>query len=102
MPTPICKVSIPPREKPCLLNFNEASAPSCLQFGLLPDDDFGADGHALVKVSNIGVDQPEAAGGNGSADRVGPIGAVNAIHGGAEIHCPSPERVAGTTGHEAR
>src|SRR4051794_31100803 len=75
---------------------------SCLQLRLLPDDDLGADRHALVKVSNIGVDQPEAAGGNGSADRVGPIGPVNAIDGGAEIHGPSPERIAGTTGHEAR
>src|SRR3954452_6713703 len=99
MPIPICEISLPPREKSCLLNSMRLA---CLQFRLLPDDDFGADGHALVKVSNIGVDQPEAAGGNGSADRVGPVGAVNAIHGGAEIHGPSPERIAGTTGHEAR
>ena len=34
---------------------------SRLQFRLLPDDDLGADGHALVKVSNIAVDQTEAA-----------------------------------------
>src|SRR6476660_3225442 len=75
---------------------------SRLQFRLLPDDDLGADRNALIEVGNVGVDQPEAAGRNRGAERVGPVGAVNAIYGGAEIHRPRPERVAGTAGHEAR
>src|SRR6476659_9928471 len=74
----------------------------CLQFRLLPDDDLGADGYAFVEVGDVAIDQPEAAGGDGGADRVGPVGAVNAIHRGAEIHCSRPQRVAGTAGHEAR
>src|SRR4029077_4139638 len=73
-----------------------------LQFWLLPDDDLGADRNALVKVGNVGVDQPETARRHSRTDGVGPVGAVNAIHGGAEIHCPRPERVAGSAGHEAR
>src|SRR4051812_34837457 len=72
--------------------------PSCLQFRLLPDDDFDADRHALVKVGNVGINQPEAAGRNGGADRVRPVGAVNAVDRGAEVHGPRPERVAGTAG----
>src|SRR6478736_5051018 len=75
---------------------------SCLQFWFLPDDDLGADRHAFVEVGDVAVDQAEAAGGDGGADRVGPVGAVNAIHRGAEIHRPRAQRVAGTTGHEAR
>ena len=35
---------------------------SQLQFWLLPDDDLGADRNALVKVGDVGIDQPEAAG----------------------------------------
>ena len=73
-----------------------------LQFRLLPDDDLGADRNALVQVGNVGIDQPETAGRNSGADGVGPVGAVNAIHGGAEIHRPRPERIAGPAGHEAR
>src|SRR5258708_33905487 len=53
-----------------------------LQFGLLPDDDLGADRHALIEVGDIGIDQPEAAGGHRGADRVGPVGAVDAVDRG--------------------
>ena len=40
---------------------------------LLPDDDLGADRNALVKVGNVGVDQPETAGRNRGADGVRPF-----------------------------
>src|SRR5436305_1257322 len=73
-----------------------------LQFGFLPDNHLGADGHALIEVGDIGVDQPETARRDGGADRVGPVGAVDAVDGGAEIHRAGAERVAGTAGHEAR
>src|SRR5436190_19174431 len=62
---------------------NEQAPP--LQFRLLPDNHLGADRNALVEVGDVGVDQPEAAGRDGGADGVGPVGAVNAIDGGAEI-----------------
>jgi hypothetical protein len=42
-----------------------------LQFWLMPDDDLGAQRDALVKVGNVGVDQPETAGRNRGADGVG-------------------------------
>src|SRR3954470_11585963 len=73
-----------------------------LQRRLLPHDDLGADGDAVVEIGDVGIDQPEAAGRNGGADRVRPVGAVNAIHGGAEVERAGAERVAGTAGHEAR
>src|ERR1700730_2139094 len=73
-----------------------------LQFRLLPHDDLGADGHALVEVGDIGIDQPEAAGRNLGADRLRPVGAVDTGDGGPEIHRPRPERVTRAAGHEAR
>src|SRR3954453_1033276 len=73
-----------------------------LQFRLLPDNDLGTDRNALVEVGDVGVDQPEAAGRDLGADGVGPVGAVDAIDGGAEIHGPRAQRIAGPAGHEAR
>src|SRR5689334_14864077 len=76
--------------------------PSPSQLGLLPDDDLGANRHAVIEVGDVGVDEAEAAGGDGGADRVRTVGAVDAIDRGAEIHGARAERVAGATGHEGR
>src|SRR6266852_4497349 len=59
---------------------------SQLQFRLLPHDHLGTDRDALIEVGHVGVDQPEAAGGDRGADSVRPVGAVDAIDGAAEIH----------------
>src|SRR6266704_2289341 len=72
-----------------------------LQFRFLPHNNFGADRNAIVEVGNVGIDQPEATGGDRGADRIRPIGAVDAVDGGAEIHRAGAERVAGSAGHEA-
>src|SRR6476619_4362968 len=101
-------ISRPPRNvRMIYLSPNErgkgraTKAASGLQFRLLPDNHLGANRDALVEVGDIGIDQPEAARGNRGADRVGPVGAVDAVDGGAEIHRPRAERIAGTAGHEA-
>src|SRR6266404_8828001 len=76
--------------------------PPRLQFRLLPCDNLGADRNALIEVGDVGIDQPEAARRYRGADGVRPVGAVDAIDGGAEIHRARAERVAGSAGHEAR
>src|SRR5882724_218017 len=73
-----------------------------LQRRLLPHDDLGADRDTVIEVGDVGVDQPEATGRDRGADRVRPVGAVNAVYGGAEIKRAGAERVAGPAGHEAR
>src|SRR5437899_961366 len=75
--------------------------PAPLQLGLLPDDDLGANRHAVIEIGDVGVDQTEAAGGDGGADRVRTIGAVDAIDGCAEIHRARAERIAWAARHEA-
>ena len=69
---------------------------------ILPDDDLGADRHAVVEIRHVVIDQPEAAGRNGLADGLRRVGAVDAVDGVAEIHGARAERVAGAAGHEAR
>src|SRR5216684_2393143 len=73
-----------------------------LQFRFLPHNNFGADRNAIVEVGNVGIDQPEATGRDRGADRIRPVGAMDAVDGGAEIHRSGAERVAGSAGHEAR
>src|ERR1700722_18555504 len=75
---------------------------SLLQFRLLPHDHLGADRHAIVEIGNVGIDQPEAARRDLGADRIRPVGAVDAVDGGPEIHRPRAKRVARPAGHEAR
>src|SRR3954447_23148219 len=72
------------------------------QFGLLAQHHLGADRDAVVEVGDVNIDQAEAARRNFGADRVRPIGAVDAVHRAPEIHRARAERVAGATGHEAR
>src|SRR6266404_3541231 len=76
--------------------------PWLLQFRLLPHDHLGADRNAIIEVGDVGIDQPEATGRDRGADRIRPVGAVDAIDGGAEIERASAERVAGSAGHKAR
>src|SRR6478736_4183570 len=73
-----------------------------LQFRPLPHDNLGADRNAVVEVGDVGIDQPEATGRHRGADRIRPVGAVDAIDGGAEVHGAGAERVAGSAGHDAR
>src|SRR5580693_6236509 len=80
----------------------EESRPRWLQFRLLLHDHLGAHGYAVIEVGDVGIDQAEAAGGDLGADRIGAVGAVDTIDGGAEIHGARPERVARAAGHEAR
>src|SRR5260370_9027311 len=65
-----------------------------LQFGLLPHDDLGADGHAIVEIAHVGVDEAEAAGGDLGAVRIRPAGPVDTVDGVAEIHRTRPARFA--------
>ena len=62
----------------------------------------GADRHPVIEISHVVIDQAEAAGRHGLPDRFRRVGAVDAVHSVAEIHCARSERVAGATGHEAR
>src|SRR5712672_4465518 len=73
-----------------------------LQLGLLPHDYLSADWNAPVEIGDVGIDQPKATGRDGGADRIRPVGAMDAIDGGAEIHCAGAERIARSAGHEAR
>src|SRR5690242_9993330 len=61
-----------------------------------------ADVDAAIKVFDVRIGQPDAARRNEVADGRGLIGAVNAIHGVAEIERARAERVAFAAGHEAR
>src|ERR1700751_2743507 len=73
-----------------------------LQLMLLPNDHLGADGAAIVEIGDAGVDQAEAARGHLGADRVGTVGAVDAVDGSAKVHGACAERIAGAAGPEAR
>src|SRR3984957_3947795 len=98
----------PPRNVRMILSRNNrengwaVKAARRLQRRLLPHDHLGADRNATIKVGNVGIDQPEASGRDGGADRIRPVGAVDTIDGGPEIHRAGAERVAGSAGHEAR
>ena len=59
-------------------------------------------GTRSYRVDHVGIDQPEAAGRDASADRLRLIGAVDAVDRGAEIKRAGAERVARAAGHEAR
>src|ERR1700737_769773 len=72
------------------------------QFRVLPHDDLGGGRDTLIEIGDVGIDQPEATGRDGGADRIRPVGAVDAIDGGAEVERAGAERVAGAAGHEAR
>src|SRR5215472_17162524 len=80
-----------------------ASAPSRLvQRLVLSNDYMGADRHTVIKVSHVVIDQAEATGRDGLPDRFRRVGAVDAVHSGAKIHCARSERIARAAGHEAR
>src|SRR5271156_2814566 len=92
--------SVPRPGREVEMAFSEIKSP--LQFWLLPDHDLGAHRHATIEIGDVGIDQAETAGGDLGADRIRPVGAVNAIDRGAEIHRARAERIARATGHEAR
>src|SRR3954471_23749007 len=75
---------------------------AALELRLLPHDHLGADGNAIIEIADVGVDQPETSRRHRGADRVGTVGAMDAIYRGAEVERAGAERVAGTAGHEAR
>ena len=64
--------------------------------------DARADTDTGVEVYDVPIGQPYAARGHERADGRWLIGAVNAIHGLAEIKCARAERIARTTRHEPR
>src|SRR5208337_2082417 len=66
------------------------------------DDDFGPDRHAIIEIADVRIDQAETAGRDGVADRLRLVGAVDAVDGLAEIHCPRAHRIARSARHEAR
>src|SRR5271166_5926222 len=68
----------------------------------LPDDDLRSDRHASIEIGDVIVDEAEAAGRDGVADRLRLVGAMDAIDGLAEIERARAHRVARATGHEAR
>ena len=64
--------------------------------------DAGADLDALEQVGDVLVQHADAARGDELADGRGLVGAVDAVHGRAEIHGARTERITGAAGHEAR
>src|SRR5208337_877087 len=68
----------------------------------LPDDDLRSDRHAAIEIGDVIVDEAEAAGRDGVADRLRLVGAMDAIDGLAEIERARAHRVARAAGHEAR
>src|SRR5271157_1417979 len=68
----------------------------------LLDDDLRSDRHAIIEIGDVLVDEAEAAGRDGVADRLRLVGAVDAVDGLAEIHRPRAERIARPARHEAR
>src|SRR6202165_4439530 len=74
-------------------NGSAVRQPPRLQFRLLPHDDLGADRDALIEIGHVDIDQPEATGRHGGADRIRPVGTVDAIDGGAEVERAGAERV---------
>src|SRR4029077_14720414 len=56
----------------------------------------------LVAIGHVRIGQAETPRRNRRAYGRRLVGAVNAIDRGAEIHCPSAERIAWPTGHPAR
>ena len=65
-------------------------------------DNFRADFHPLIEVSDILVGQPDTTGRNPLPNRLGLIRAVNSIFGLTQIHRPSAERIAGPARHKPR
>src|SRR5262249_39439554 len=66
------------------------------------DDDFRADGSARIEVDDVAIGETETSRRHRFADRLGLVGAVNAVNRAAEIHGTGAHRVPGTSGHEAR
>src|SRR5882724_13054766 len=65
-------------------------------------DHLGANADPRIQISDILVGEADAAGRDVSADGLRRVGAVDAIHGAAEIHGAGAKRVAGTAGHVTR
>ena len=65
-------------------------------------DNFRADFHPLIEVSDILVGQPDTTGRNPLPNRLGLIRAVNSIFGLTQIHRPSAERIARPARHKPR
>src|SRR5688572_9387403 len=68
---------------------------------LVPDDHPRPNLDPLVKVYDVVVDEAETARRHRLADGVRLIGAVDAVHGVAEIEGARPERIAQAACHEA-
>src|SRR5690242_19854989 len=99
-------ISRPPRNvrMMCLSDDREKNLPlaAALELGFLPHHHAGTDRDAAIEVGDVRIDQAEAAGGYGGADGIRPVGAVDAVDGGAEIHRAGAERIARPARHEAR
>src|SRR5205807_208259 len=64
--------------------------------------DRGSDPHAIVEVDDILVGHPETTRRNRLADGLRLVGAVDAVHAGAEIDRAGPERIVDAAAHVAR
>src|SRR5450830_1726691 len=71
------------------------------QFWVLPDDNFCPDWSAIIKISDIVIDQAETSGRNGCSDGLRLIGAVDAIDGRTKIKRTRPQGISRPSGHEA-
>src|SRR6476661_7380446 len=69
---------------------------------LVPHDDGGANGDAVIEIGYVVVGHAEAAGRYRLADRPRLVGAVNAIQRRAQIHGPGAERIVEPACHVAR
>src|SRR5664279_5769239 len=70
--------------------------------GLRQHDHLGADLHAIVEIGHVVVGETDAAARHVLADGGRIVGAVDAVHGAAEIHGARAERIARAAGHESR
>src|SRR5882672_1420913 len=69
---------------------------------LVLDDNRGADGDAAIEIGHVLIGHAEASGGNRLSDRLGLVGAVDAIERRSQIHRPRAERIVDAARHVAR
>src|SRR5271167_2752717 len=66
------------------------------------DDDGGANAGSRIEIDDVVVGHADATGGDGLADRIGLVGAVNAIERAGKIHRAGAERIVDAAFHVAR
>src|SRR5271166_627804 len=80
----------------------DSSAEPRLKSDGLFDDHLRADRHVIVEIRDVLIDQPEAAGRDGVANRLGLVGPVNAVDRLSEVEGAGAHRITRSARHEPR